>query len=105
MLYKTIVLEFLQQLPQTYDQLLKNRTLLPTLNLYAIELRDRHEAWKDRLSRTEPLSNPSQIASQALEPALQELEASLLSKFLPDENEPPFVEAAMAFLRDHTPPA
>lgn len=105
MLYKTIVLELLQQHPQTYDQLLANRKLLPTLNLYASQLRDCHLAWKDSLSQAKPDLDPIQIASEARELALQELETSLSATFPPDETEIPSVEGAMAYIRAHTPPA
>ena len=47
MQYKTIVLELLQQRPEMHDQLRRNRMLLPTLELYASELKTSHEAWKD----------------------------------------------------------
>ncbi|MGH7170115.1 MAG: hypothetical protein ACRELG_07555, partial [Gemmataceae bacterium] len=68
MLYKTIVLELLQNRPELYDQLRKQRMLLPTLNWLAGELKARHQAWKEELQATRPGSD-SQIASEALEPA------------------------------------
>lgn len=103
MQYKTIVLELLQQTPQIYDQLLENRTLLPTLNLYASQLRDSHLEWKDRLFQAKPQSDPSQIASEALEIALSELEDRLTSASPPDDHQPLSLDAAMAFIRGHTP--
>lgn len=105
MQYKTIVLEFLQQHTEMYDRLLKTRTLLPTLERYASQLRDSHLAWKDRLSRARPESGESQIASQALEIALKEMEDSLPSASPPDDNETISLDEAMAFIRPHTPPA
>ena len=75
MQYKTIVLELLQQTPQIYDQLLENRTQ----------------------------SDPSQIASEALEIALSELEDRLTSASPPDDHQPLSLDAAMAFIRGHTP--
>jgi hypothetical protein len=105
MLYKTIVLELIQQSPVLYDQLLKNRVMLPTLNHYAWELKTRHEAWKGILFQTKPGSDESQIASEALEFALKELEDSLATASPPDESEPISIEAAMAFLLRHTPTA
>jgi hypothetical protein len=103
--YKTIVLELLQQRPEWYDQLCKHRMLLPTLDLFAKELKSRHDAWKDRLAQAKPGSDPTQIASEALELALQGLEDLLPSESPPDGSEPLSLDAAMAFLGRHTPPA
>ena len=103
--YKTMVLELLKQHPKTHNRLRKKRLLLPALDRYARALKASHEAWKDRLSRLKPGSDPSQIASEALEIALQELQDSLPSASPPDESEAISIEDAMAFLRRHTPPA
>ena len=105
MQYKTIVLHLLEERPQMHDRLRKNRLLLPTMERLANELKTSHEAWKDTLSQARPGSGASQIASEALEMALKELEDSLPSESPPDEDEPLTLEAAMAFLRRHTPPA
>ena len=105
MKYKTIVLGLLQDRPHIYDQLLSNRTLLPALERYATELRDSHHAWQDRLLQARPGSDVSQIASEALEIALQELEECLPSASIPNETELFSLEAAMAFISHHTPPA
>ena len=102
MQYKTIILELLQQRPEMHDQLRKERKLLPTLELYAKELKTSHEAWKELLSQARPGSDPSQIASEALEMALKELEDRLPSASPPDDNEPLSLDAAMAFIRRHT---
>jgi hypothetical protein len=105
MQYKTIVLELLQQRPEIYDQLRKQRLLLSTLELFASELKARHEAWQYLLAQAKPGSDPSQIASEALEIALQGLEDFLSSGSPPNDSEPLSLDAAMAFLRHHTPPA
>jgi hypothetical protein len=105
MQYKTIVLELLQQRPQLHDQLRKERRLLPALEFYAKGLKASHEAQKILLSQARPGSDPSQIASEALEIALKELEASLPSASPPDDEEPLSLDEAMAFIRRHTPPA
>ena len=102
MQYKTIILELLQQRPQMHEQLRKNRKLLPTLELYAKELKTSHEAWKELLSQLRPGSDQSQIASEALEMALKELEDRLPSESPPDDNEALFLDAAMAFIRRPT---
>ena len=49
MLYKTIVLSLLEQLPQLHEQLCKNRQLLATLERLADELKSSHETWKEQL--------------------------------------------------------
>jgi hypothetical protein len=66
MQYKTIIHELLQQRPQMHEQLRKDRKLLPTMELYAKELKRSHEAWKEQLSQQRPDSDPSQVASEAL---------------------------------------
>ena len=102
MQYKTIVLELLQQRPQIHDQLRKDRKLLPTVEMYARELKTSHEAWKETLSQTKPESDQSQIASEAMEMALKELEDRLPSEPHPDSNEPLSLDGAMAFIQGHT---
>ena len=102
--YKTIVLEILQQHPEIYDHFRRNRTLLVTLDRYAKELKANHEIWKDRLSQAKPRSDPSQIASEALEIALKELENFLDQASPPNDGKPPSLDGAMAFIRRHTPP-
>ena len=77
MLYKKICLELLQQQTPVYDQLLKNRTLLPTLEFYANKLRDSHLAWKERLLASRPGSSANQIASEALELAHETADATV----------------------------
>ena len=79
--------------------------LLRTMEFYAKELKTSHEAWKELLSQAKPRSDQSQIASEALEIALKELEDRLPSESPPNENEPLTLEATMAFIRHHTPPA
>lgn len=102
MQYKTIVLELLQQRPEIHEQLRMNRRLLPTVELYARELKASHETWKETLGQERPGSEPSQIASEAMEMALKELEDRLPSASQPDDNEPFSLDAAMASIRNHT---
>lgn len=84
MQYKTIVLELLQEHLELYETLRQSRTLLPTLEVYARDLKTSHQAWKERLLRVRPDSNESQIASEALEISLKELEEYLFSKAHPE---------------------
>lgn len=102
MQYKTIVLELLQQRPQIHDQLRKDRKLLSTVELYARELKTSHEAWKETLGQERPGSDQSQIASEAMEMALKELEDRLPSASQPGDNESLSLDAAMASIRNHT---
>ena len=60
--YKTITLELLQDRPEIYDKLLLNRTLLSTLDAYAIELRESHLDWNEMLQQRNPNLHPQQIA-------------------------------------------
>jgi len=104
MLYKTIVLELLQNRPEWYEQLRSKRMLLATLEHYANQLKASHKAWKDELQKARPGSHESQIASEAMEFALQELENYLPTESPPDDNEPISLDVAMTFLRQPTPP-
>jgi len=106
MQYKTIVLELLQQRPEMREELRSQRKMMQALDHYSGQLKTSHEAWKEHLSQARPNSDPSQIASEALEIALKELEAALPSETPPEEDgEPLSLDAAMAFVRSHTPPA
>ncbi len=102
MKYKTIVLELLQQRTELHEQLRLTRRLLPTMEAYAKELKAGHEAWKETLDRERPGSDQSQIAGEALEIALKELENRLPSGSHPNDDEPLSLHAAMAFIRNHT---
>ena len=103
MQYKTIVLELLQQRPEMHDQLRKERKLLTTLEFYAKDLKESHETWKETLGQQRPGSDQNQIASEALEIALKELEDRLPAESHPDNNQPLSLDDAMAFLRHPTP--
>ena len=104
--YKTIVLELLQQYPEFHRELVSRKMLLTTLEGYAADLKARHENWTRTLSQERPERAPSQIASEALELALQELRDALPAASTPndDSTEPLSLDAAMAHIRRHTPP-
>lgn len=102
MQYKTIVLHLLEQQPEMYDQLRRQRKVLPTLEHYARELRSLHLAWKETLTQAVPGSDPGQIASEALERALKDLEDRLPSGTPQDGQEALSLDQAMAFIRRHT---
>lgn len=104
MKYKTIVLELIQQQPELHEKLRASRTLLATMDAYALALKASHEEWMDRLRQRSPGSDHSQISSEALEIALKELEEDLSSASKADEDGPS-IDGAMAYLKRHTPTA
>jgi hypothetical protein len=106
MQYKTIVLGLLKQRRHLHSRLRKGRMLLAATETYAGELKERHEAWTELLARTRPGSDPAQMASEALELAISELEGCLPPASPSDDSETRSLDQAMAFiLRRHTPPA
>jgi hypothetical protein len=102
---KTIALELIEEQPELHERLRSSRTLLSTMDACAIELKASHEAWKDQLGRARPGSDPSQIAPEAMELAVQELRDRLPSASPKDETEPIPLDAAMSSIRRHSPPA
>jgi hypothetical protein len=77
MQYKTIVLELLKQRTELHEQLRLTRRLLPTLETCSRQLKTSHETWITTLATANPGSDPSQIASEAMELAIKELEDRL----------------------------
>ena len=77
MQYKTITLELLRERTELYEQLRLTHKLLPTLETWAAELKASHETWMETLTQANPGSDPSQIASEAMEMAIKELEDHL----------------------------
>lgn len=102
MQYKTIILEMLQQRTELHEQLRSTRQLLPTVEAWAKELKDRHEAWKDTLFQARPSSELNQIASEALEMALSEVETRLPFELPLIEIEAHSLDQAMAFVKSHS---
>jgi hypothetical protein len=103
MQYKTIALELLRQRPELHDRLREERRLLAAVDRYSTELKSRHESWKEQLAQAKPGSHRNQIASEALEIALRELEDLLPPESSTDDAGPLSLDEAMAFLRRHTP--
>jgi hypothetical protein len=100
--YITMTLELLRERTELYEQLRLTHQLLPRLEAWATELKASHERWKRTLATAKPASGPSQLASEALEMALKELEDRLPSMSPPEEQEPLSLEKAMAFVQGHT---
>ena len=103
--YKTIALELLRAQPELYERLRSSKRLLPAMDAHAIELKASHEACKELLSESSPGSDPRQIASEAMEMATAELQDRLSCASPPTETEALSIDAAMSFLRKHSPPA
>jgi hypothetical protein len=104
MQYKTIALELLQENPALYEQLRSSKRLLPAMDAYAVELKEFHEMWKEQLGQANPASDPRQVASEAMELAVEDLRDRLRCASPADEAEPLSLDAAMNFLR-HSPTA
>jgi hypothetical protein len=96
--YKTIILELIQQRPEMHEQLRQERKLLTTMEMYARELKQSHEAITQQLRQASPESEPSQISSQAFEMALKEMEDRLSPASAVDDQELS-LDAAMAHVR------
>ena len=78
--YKTIVLEMIQDRPRLYEQLRSSKRLLPSMESYAVDLRDNHLAWQATLTMQRPGSDRSLIASEAMELAIADLMRCLPSE-------------------------
>ena len=102
MQYKTIVLELLKERTELHEQLRLTRRLLPTMETCSRELKASHETWKEMLTQANPGSDPSQIASEALELAIKELEDRLPTVSQPDDREPLSLDQAMASVAGRT---
>jgi hypothetical protein len=100
MQYKTIVHELLQRQTELHENLRLTRRLLPTIEAQARELKASHEHWKATLGQSKPGSDPSQIASEALEMAVKELEDRLQTGL--HDPEALSLDAAVAFVRNPT---
>jgi hypothetical protein len=107
MRYKTIVLELLQeQYPKLHERLRQKRKLLKMLDQYAIELKNAHVAWMNELRRASPERDFSQIASEALELAIEHLQGDLPPESPPDGTDTPLsLDEAMEFVRRPMPTA
>jgi hypothetical protein len=102
MQYKTIVLQLLEENPEVYEQLRQQRQVSTTMEHFARELRTLHLAWKETLTQAIPDSDPNQIASEAMERALKDLQDLLPIGTPPDGQEALSLDEAMAFIRRHT---
>jgi hypothetical protein len=80
---KTLALHLLEsEFPALYERLRAERVLLKALDRYSSELVARCDRLREELSCRFPSSDESQISSQALEIAIEELRSLLSAKQL-----------------------
>jgi hypothetical protein len=97
--YKSITLELLLQRPELQRRLKQDRTMLQAINLYANQLKANHQAIKQTLAQARPGSDPTQIASEALEITVKELEEALPFESDRQDEDLFSLDRAMAWLR------
>jgi hypothetical protein len=103
MQYKTIILELLQQRTEMCEQLRKERKLLSAMTLLATELRTSHQAWMEILSQADPVSDRSQVSSEALQLAVKDIIEEHLPRASEGTGEVALsLDQAMAYLRNPT---
>jgi hypothetical protein len=103
MQYKTIVLELLRERTELHEQLRLTRRLPPTLGTCSQELKASHQSWMETLAIANPGRDPSQIASEALELAIKELEDRLPSASKAEDRESLSLDQVMATVTGRTP--
>jgi len=103
MQYKTIVLELIRQHRSLHERLRQSDTLLTTLDEMALQLRSRHLELIEAFSQQTPGVDPDQFKHPAFEMALSELADSLASDSVSADSETFSLDAAMAYLRRHSP--
>ena len=101
--YKTILMELVNDQPELAVRLRAQKRMLATIETYATALKTRHEAWRDELAHRNPGSHPSQITSEALELAIEEIRQRLHSASKTDGGEALSLDAAMKFIRQSSP--
>jgi hypothetical protein len=87
MQYKAITLGVMGEYPILYERLRESRTMPAALDRYAQTLKTRHEAWMSELRQLRPGSTESQLSSEALELAVEELKQDFESESLPSEDQ------------------
>lgn len=99
MQYKTIILELFQQRPEMHEQLRQERKLLTTMEMYARELKQSHEAITHQLRQASPGRDPAMVSSEAFEMALKEMEDRLPPASAMDDHDELSLDAAIAHVR------
>ena len=98
MLYKTILLELIESRPELHARLKHQKAVQATVERLALDLKSRHAEWMDSLQQSNPDLDPIQLASQAGELALQEIEEQLEDE-TPETDETFSLDGAMAYLQ------
>ena len=103
--YKTIVIELLHQYPTLYEELRVKRAMPRALDRYSTDLKASHDFWTDQIARARPHTAPDQMATEALEIALEELQNRLSAESQASWTlaEPLSPGGARASVRRHTP--
>lgn len=101
--YKTIVFELLRDRPALHERLRASGTLLQSMEQLAVAFRACHLSRMQQVTEARPGSEPSQLSSEALEMALQELQESLPPESPTSDDHTLSLDQAMAFLRRHMP--
>lgn len=101
MLYKTIILQLLEDRPQIYNQLKAERKSLATIEALALQLKAEQQAVLADLKQACPEVDQTQLASQSLELALAELVAELDRSLHPEPDKDSSSEQTKGFTLDH----
>lgn len=104
MRYQSIMLDLLECHPNIQATLLDQRLTPAILTEMANHLQASHQFWIQELTRKRP-GSAEQIASEALELALDDLKQQFQARRTPSLDSTFSLDDAMAYLRRHTPPA
>ena len=80
MQYKTIILEWLEAMPQLLERLRRTRSVLPVLDQEARQLKSLHESQMATLLRLRPGLDSLTAGSMALEIAVEQWQEDFLSR-------------------------
>jgi hypothetical protein len=108
MQYKTLTLGLLQEeFRPLHDRLKSHHALMGALDQYAQRLKFLHDYWVETYTQANPQLDTAQVSGIALEEAVQDLPEVLRSDSpaSPPDDATFSLDAAMAYLRQHTPPA
>jgi len=97
-------MELIKQRPNLHDRLASSGRLTSTMEQLAVQLRDNHRQLTEQLREARPGSADIQLNSEAMEIAVNEIEQTLPDES-PENDEAVFsLDAAIAYVRRHTPP-
>ena len=105
MQYKLILLQLLEQHPELFKQVRQRGNIHPKVEYYACELKTLHDAWKAAILQSKPDREASQIASGALEVALEEIQARLPEGSTLHRNQAISLDSMAEAFRNYSPRA